>query len=101
MEKRLNEQWLAQYLATSGFFDAVDASITPYKNIEQVPPSHCISVEKNRVNLRRYTHVAPREKLKLNSNEEYVEAFKVVFQEAVTSRLRTYRTSRCSIKWWA
>ena len=46
VEKRLNEEWLAQYLAISGMVDAVDSSITPYQNIGQVPPSHSISVEK-------------------------------------------------------
>ena len=34
---------LAEFLAISGMIDAVDASITPYKNIEQIPPSHSIS----------------------------------------------------------
>ena len=34
--------------------------------------------------------MTPEEKLKLKSNEEYVEAFREVFQKAVTSRLRTH-----------
>lgn len=91
VEKRLNEQWLAEYLAITGMFDAVDASITPYKHIEQVPPSHCILVEKNKVMLRRYAYVTPEKKLKLGSDQEYVEAFQSIFQEAVISRLRTYK----------
>ena len=37
---------LAEFLAISGMIDTVDACITPYKNIEQVPPSHSISVVK-------------------------------------------------------
>ena len=44
IKKELNEEWLAEFLAISGMIDAVDASITPYKNIEQIPPSHSIIV---------------------------------------------------------
>ena len=75
----------------SGMVDAVDSSITPYQNIGQVPPSHSISVEKNKVTLTRYSYVTQGKRLKLKSDEEYVEAFQSVFQEAVTSRLRTHR----------
>ena len=49
VEKKLNEQWLAEYLAIAGMVDAVDSSITPYQHIEQVPPSHSILVEKIRL----------------------------------------------------
>ncbi len=91
IEKKLNEQWLAEYLAISGMIDAVDSSITPYKNIEQIPPSHSISVAENKVTLKRYSYLTQGRRLKLKSNDEYVEAFQSVFQEAVTSRLRTHR----------
>ncbi|MFJ7934428.1 asparagine synthase-related protein [Sporosarcina sp. NPDC096371] len=91
IEKKLNEQWLAEYLAVAGAADGVNSSITPYKHIEQVPPSHSILIEKNKVSLNRYAYVTKGETLKLKSNEEYVEAFQHVFQEAVKSRLRTDR----------
>lgn len=91
VEKQLNEQWLAEYLAISGMIDTVDALTTPYKNIEQVPPSHSISVIGDKVKVTRYGTLYSGEQLKLKSNEEYVEAFQEVFQKAVTSRLRTHR----------
>lgn len=91
VEKMLNEQWLAEYLAISGMVDVADVTLTPYKNIEQVPPSHSITVVGNKVTLSRYYKFNTQKKLRLKSNEEYVEAFQEVFQEAVTSRLRTYR----------
>ncbi|PGA19858.1 asparagine synthetase B [Priestia aryabhattai] len=90
IEKQLNEQWLAEYLAIAGMIDAADASITPYKKIQQVPPSHCISITKDKINFTRYCHLISEKKLNLKSNEEYVEAFQEVFQKAVTSRLRTH-----------
>ncbi|WP_017378582.1 lasso peptide isopeptide bond-forming cyclase [Paenisporosarcina sp. TG-14] len=91
IEKKLNEQWLAEYLAISGMVDGVDSSITPYQNIEQLPPSHSISVMNNKVTLKRYSYITQGNRLKLKSDGEYVEAFQSVFQEAVTSRLRTHR----------
>lgn len=91
VEKKLNEQWLAEYLAVSGMVDGVDSSITPYQNIEQIPPSHSISIVNNKVTLKRYLYITQGKRLKLKSDEEYVEAFQSVFQESVKSRLRTHR----------
>lgn len=90
IEKELNEQWLAEYLVLAGTIDAVNTSITPYKNIEQLPPSHSISVVGDKIAFTRYCELIPGKQLKLKSDEEYVEAFKDVFQKAVTSRLRTH-----------
>jgi len=91
IEKQLNENYLAEFLAITGMIDTVDARTTPFKNIDQVPPFHSISIVGERINLKRYGTFMPKEKLKLKSNEEYVEAFQEVFQKAVNSRLRTYR----------
>lgn len=91
IKKELNEQWLAEFLAIAGMIDTVDASITPYKNIEQIPPSHSISIIEGRIKLTRYCTLTSDEKLRLKSDEEYVEAFQEVFQSAVTARLRTHR----------
>jgi len=90
ISKRLNEQWLAEYLAISGTIDTVDARNTPYEKINQVPPAHCISISNDRLKLTRYCSLYPEKKLKLNSKEEYVEAFQEVFQKAVNARLRTH-----------
>ncbi|MBM7573496.1 lasso peptide isopeptide bond-forming cyclase [Aquibacillus albus] len=90
MKKRLNEQWLAEYLANSGTIDTVDARSTPYCNIEQVPPFHSISITEDKIKLTKYGSFFSGEQLKLNSDEEYVEAFQDVFQKAVNSRLRTH-----------
>lgn len=89
--KLLNEQWLAEYLTIVGMVDVVDASTTAYKDIAQLPPSHSITIEGGKVRLKRYCTLTAKERLKLGSNEEYVEAFQEVYQEAVTARLRTNR----------
>ena len=91
IEKRLNEEWLAEYLAISGMIDTVDARTTPYLNVEQVPPFHTIMIKKDKVEIKRYGTFIPKKKLKLKSDEEYVEAFQEVFQKAVKSKMRTYK----------
>jgi asparagine synthase (glutamine-hydrolysing) len=90
IEKQLNEQWMAEYLANPGMVEAVDGS-TVYKKIEQVPPSHSISVTGGKVALSQYCKLSEVERLKLKSDQEYEEAFREIFQRSVTDRLRTYR----------
>lgn len=90
ISKEINEMWVAEYLAITGMIDVADSSITPFEKILQVPPAHSITVSKGVARLNRYCTLTSREKLHLKSNEEYIEAFKDVFQEAVISRLRTF-----------
>ncbi|WP_078432600.1 asparagine synthase-related protein [Metabacillus halosaccharovorans] len=91
VEKKLNESWLAEYMAISGMIDTVDASTTPYQNINQIPPFHSITVSRTNIKLNKYGQFNPEKVLKLKSNREYIDAFQDVFQKAVISRLRTYR----------
>lgn len=92
IEKNLNEQWLAEFLAMPDITnDILDPSLTVYKNIEQVPPSHTISVTADKVTLTRYCRLLVGDRLKLKSNKEYEEAFQDVFESAVTSMIRTHR----------
>ena len=90
VSSQLNEEWLAEYLAVSAVTDTADASITPYQDIAQLPPSHSIIVTSNSIRVTRYMTLKAGSTLKLGSNEEYIEAFQAVFQEAVNSRLRTH-----------
>lgn len=90
-EKRLNEEWLAEFLAITAPVNSVDTSITPYETIKQLPPSHSISIINGEIKLTRYCTLNSNKQLKLKSNDEYVEAFQEVFKKAISSRLRTYR----------
>ncbi|MFC0560081.1 asparagine synthase-related protein [Halalkalibacter alkalisediminis] len=89
VKKKLNEGWLAEYLAIPNMVEAVDMTTTAYKAISQVPPSHSITVSDGRVTISRYSRIEVKKTLRLKSNEEYEEAFQEVFQRAVTDRLRT------------
>ncbi|MBP3951505.1 asparagine synthase-related protein [Bacillus suaedae] len=90
VKRRLNETWLAEYLAISSVVDSVDTSITPYMYINQVPPSHSITVIGETIKLTQYCMLTDDKQLILHSDDEYVEAFQEVFQKAVDSRLRTH-----------
>lgn len=90
VERKLNEKWLAEFIAIPGMVEAVDIEATPYKEIAQLPPSHSILVNFDGIKLRRYSMINHDYKLKLKSNEEYKEAFYEVFNKATTSRIRTH-----------
>ncbi|OOR22361.1 lasso peptide isopeptide bond-forming cyclase [Bacillus cereus] len=90
VDKKLNEQWLAEFLAIPVNFESVDPQLTVYKYIEQVPPSHTILVKEGKVKFSRYYTPTAGKMLNLKSNEEYEEAFREVYQSAVKARLRTH-----------
>lgn len=91
IQKELNEEWVAEFLAIPYNFESVDVSSTVYKNIKQIPPSHSMRVKDGKITFSRYNFLQEGEKLRLKSNEDYEEAFREVFQRAVSDRLRTYR----------
>ncbi|UNK18757.1 asparagine synthase-related protein [Paenibacillus sp. N3/727] len=92
IHKELNEQWLAEFLAISGVFEPPDVSTTIYKSIHQLPPSHTIIIKHDKVAITRYNSLSDVIPLELASSQEYEEAFREVFNKAVTARLR--RTHR-------
>lgn len=90
IDKKLNEEWLAEFLVIANIVEAVDMTSTVYQTINQVPPSHHITVSDGKVVLSRYCTIKVNEKLKLKSNREYEKAFRDVFKQAVSTRLRSH-----------
>ncbi|WP_096435083.1 asparagine synthase-related protein [Alteribacter populi] len=90
VKKQLNEDWLAQFIAIPSMVEAADMVSTVYQSVQQVPPSHSITLIDGRITLSRYCAIEVNSKLKLKSNEEYEEAFREVFQRAITDRIRTH-----------
>lgn len=98
VKKELNESWLAEFLMIPIILDTIDVHSAVYRNIGQIPPGHSITVADGKLALRQYgTLASPVGKLRLKSNGEYEEAFREVFREAVTSKLRTYRRVGASL----
>jgi asparagine synthase (glutamine-hydrolysing) len=91
VKKELNEQWMAEFLAIPVNFESVDPSSTTYNNIAQLEPSHSITVFNGNIKLSRYCYLSKEQELRLNTDEDYEEAFREIFQTAVESRIRTHR----------
>lgn len=91
VSRSINEEWIAQFLAIPGMVDAVEAELTAYRDIKQIPPSTTITVRNGHMNLKQYKAINLNKEIKLKSNDEYVEAFQAIFETAVTDRLRTHR----------
>lgn len=85
----VNEHWLAQYLAIPGNNEAVDMELTVYKQIQQLPPAHYLCYENGRTTVSRYHTFEMKDTLRFKTDEQYVEAFEQVFNEAIASRMRT------------
>ncbi len=83
--RELNELRVAEYLVT--LFE--DREGTLYRGILRLPGAHCLTVDADNVKLRQYWSLDPRREIRLGSDEEYAEAFREVFFEAVRCRTRS------------
>lgn len=83
--RQLNEFRLAQYLVR----DFEDREITFYQNIRRLPAAHSLTIRPGQFQMRSYWSLDPDRELRLNSTEEYVEAYREIFNEAVRCRMRS------------
>jgi asparagine synthase (glutamine-hydrolysing) len=82
--RRLNEVRVADYLV--GISE--DKEITFYQGILRLPPAHSMTMNRDRVLIRPYWSLDPSREVRFRSDEEYAEAYREVFTEAVRCRLR-------------
>lgn len=66
-----------------------DPEITYFENIYRLPPAHCMTVNADGIKIRRYWELNATSELRLGSDEEYAEAFRELFKDAVNKRLRS------------
>lgn len=83
--RRLNEVRIGDYLEVM----LEDKAITFYQDILRLPPAHSLTVSLTGIKLREYWSLDPQYELKLNSDQEYAEAYLEVFTKAVRCRLRS------------
>jgi asparagine synthase (glutamine-hydrolysing) len=83
--KRLNELRILDYLGN--VFD--DRAITFYKDICRLPAASTLLVNRKRLKIAKYWSLDPKRELKLNSDEEYTEAFRQCFVRSVRARMRS------------
>ncbi|PNQ80016.1 asparagine synthase-related protein [Paenibacillus sp. F4] len=91
LRKELYEPWLAEFLSIRAMQESVDIGTTAYKHINQLPPAHWFTMEEGKRTLHKYACLDEVEPLRLKTGGEYIEAFREVFTQAVTARLRTHR----------
>lgn len=85
----LNEEWIADFLSLGGVLHEIDCNQTIYKDINQLPPAHTITLNSDGMKKTQYWHPLNTPELHLKSDDEYEEAFRDVFFEAVRCRLRS------------
>ncbi|MBE9569429.1 MAG: lasso peptide isopeptide bond-forming cyclase [Proteobacteria bacterium] len=83
--RNLNEVKVADHLAT--IFE--DRASTYYRGIFRLPPAHLMLVNSDKIQLRSYWSLDPSHNIRLSSDEEYAEAFRELFTEAVRCRIRS------------
>jgi len=82
---RLNEVRVADYLVR--IFE--DQAITFYQGIFRLPAAHSLIVSRETIQIQPYWVHDPWREVRLPSDEEYAEAFREIFTEAVRCRLRS------------
>lgn len=82
---RLSEMRVAEYLVT--LFE--DRAGTFYDGILHLPGGSTLTVDRQNSVVRQYWALDPKRELRLGSDEEYAEAFRDLFTEAVRCRTRS------------
>jgi asparagine synthase (glutamine-hydrolysing) len=83
----MDELYLAQVLIS---WPAYHGERTIHTPIKRLPPAHTLTVTPERIGTHQYWFLEQTAELQLKRREDYVEAFRDVFDEAVRARLRTF-----------
>ena len=83
--KQLNETRVADCLTL--IFE--DQASTLYQHIECLPSGHALIVKPDSSTLTQYWHLDRKKELRLNSADDYADAFYEMFTESVRCRLRS------------
>lgn len=83
--RRLNEAMVANYLAS----DLDNRTITFYQGIFRLPAAHTMVINQGGVRITNYWALNPDHEIDFGSDQEYIEAFRFIFTEAVRCRLRS------------
>lgn len=81
----IDEDYVAHYLTLAN----MPASRSIFRRMQSLPPGHALRVHRGEVKVRRHWSLPPPGSLTLPSDEDYLDAFRAVFDQAVHARLRT------------
>ena len=85
--RRLNETRIADFLVLL----PIDGKISFYDDIFRLPPAHAMTVTPDVFEISQYWFLEQVPEIHLRYDQEYVEAFREIFFEAVRCRLRSAR----------
>lgn len=86
-DNRIAGMWL---LGSSGLQPILnEQSWTLFQDISPLPGGHQLVITPDQIHLDPYWQLDPERELKLGSDQEYAEAFRDLFQQAVRCRLRS------------
>jgi asparagine synthase (glutamine-hydrolysing) len=79
----INDEYVA------GFFTSLpEPGLTPYRNINGVPPAHSVIVNGDGLRIRRFWGLNPDQEIRYRNDAEYEQHFRHLFRESVRCRLR-------------
>jgi len=67
----------------------LDYSSTFLSGVERLPPAHSLTLENGRLRQARYWRLEPEPDATLRGDDDYIAAFRAVFEQAVACRLRS------------
>ena len=70
-----------------------DLNTTTFRDIQRLPPAHCLSVSAEGVRIRRYWSAPAGGAIRYRNPDDYVEHFQTLFQSAVADRLPVDRAA--------
>ena len=89
--KRLNETYIADFLAITGVLHELGSELTIYKDISSLSPAHSMLINRNGLKKWRYWEIKKSREIKFDTDAEYEAAFREVYSEAVRCRLRCFQ----------
>lgn len=85
---KLNEAAIGDFLL---FGLNYDEATTTFRDIQRLPPAHCLTISVVGARVRRYWSPPTHGPIRYSNSGDYLEHFQALLQEAVADRLRTDR----------
>ncbi|MEN4018849.1 MAG: lasso peptide isopeptide bond-forming cyclase [Methanobacterium sp.] len=83
--RELNELKIVYFF----MLEFTDKKFTFYKYVFRLPAAHSLVICKRTMKLKKYWELNPEFLIKMDSDEEYIDAFSKIFAEAVNCRMRS------------
>jgi asparagine synthase (glutamine-hydrolysing) len=80
----IDEDYIAGYFGRDP-----DGSVTPYREISQVPPGHFVRIRPGKIIVERYWRFDPKSGIRYKTDAEYEEHFLNIFRRSVRRRVRS------------